>query len=553
MTPVVVSSVTPLRPSPIRVQRCGSSARPARSASRMTPYSSESTSVVSGTAPSASNRVPRCTSRVASPPSSRSMFGPMRSPPSSRNSNSRWVHHQYSSSASPFQANTGTPVGCSGVPSPTTIAAAAWSWVEKMLQLTQRTSAPSAVSVSISTAVWMVMCSEPAMRAPASGWASPYSSRRLIRPGISCSAREISLRPKPARERSATLKSPSVSTRVPVLAVMSLQCPARPRVGGRSRSPSSEHAEASAGLVPCPRVTPSPRRRGRASVLDGGAGVDDQGHDLLVVHRVRLIGDLRASALQVLLPGTELVLLPARVVEELVEDDHRPGHQPRSDLLEHGDRGRVEIAVDVQEVHRTGVRGEEPGERVVEPADDQFGTFHLRQLVEGERTVSDVRAVDLRQSAEGVEAVDVLSLADLGEHPKSPPGEESELQRQAAVVVDLQPVPQRALRVGEGAGGRHHLFGPERRAAGGIPLTDGQEVSAGPELDPLDLPDSPIDLIADHPGQTRLDGGHEGPRHPPPGGSHRSSRHPVRHLSHPSSVIFCLPGRYRSPPASARV
>ena len=41
------------------------------------------------------------------------------------------------------------------------MAAAAWSWVEKMLQDAQRTSAPSAFSVSMSTAVWMVMCSEP--------------------------------------------------------------------------------------------------------------------------------------------------------------------------------------------------------------------------------------------------------------------------------------------------------------------------------------------------------------------------------------------------------
>ena len=32
-----------------------------------------------------------------------------------------------------------------------------------------RTSAPSATRVSISTAVWIVMCSEPVMRAPASG------------------------------------------------------------------------------------------------------------------------------------------------------------------------------------------------------------------------------------------------------------------------------------------------------------------------------------------------------------------------------------------------
>ncbi len=66
-------------------------------------------------------------------------------------------------------ANTGTPAGAEKVPRPTTTAAAASSWVEKMLHDAQRTSAPSAVSVSISTAVWTVMWSEPAMRAPASG------------------------------------------------------------------------------------------------------------------------------------------------------------------------------------------------------------------------------------------------------------------------------------------------------------------------------------------------------------------------------------------------
>jgi hypothetical protein len=38
-----------------------------------------------------------------------------------------------------------------------------------MLQVAQRTSAPSATSVSISTAVWIVMCSEPVMRAPFRG------------------------------------------------------------------------------------------------------------------------------------------------------------------------------------------------------------------------------------------------------------------------------------------------------------------------------------------------------------------------------------------------
>jgi hypothetical protein len=50
-----------------------------------------------------------------------------------------------------------------------TSAAAAWSWVLKMLHEAQRTSAPSACSVSTSTAVWIVMCRLPVMRAPFSG------------------------------------------------------------------------------------------------------------------------------------------------------------------------------------------------------------------------------------------------------------------------------------------------------------------------------------------------------------------------------------------------
>src|SRR5688572_22970431 len=74
-----------------------------------------------------------------------------------------------------------------------------------MLQLVQVTSAPSALSVSISTAVWIVMCRQPATRAPLSGCLAPYSRRSSIRPGISVSAIWISLRPQSARLRSATL------------------------------------------------------------------------------------------------------------------------------------------------------------------------------------------------------------------------------------------------------------------------------------------------------------------------------------------------------------
>ena len=170
-------------------------------------YSSESFSSACGTAPAASNSTPMWMSRVASPPSSTMESGPEPSGQLSICS----VHHQYSSSVSPFQAKTGIPVGFSGVPvGPTTTAAAAWSWVEKMLQLTQRTSAPRATRVSMRTAVCTVMCREPATFLPFSGCCAPYSRRRDIRPGISCSASSISLRPNEASDRSATLKSLTV-------------------------------------------------------------------------------------------------------------------------------------------------------------------------------------------------------------------------------------------------------------------------------------------------------------------------------------------------------
>src|SRR6266566_5766254 len=161
-TPVVVSSVTPLMLCAAFVHLPGWSASELRSTSRMITHSSGSSAAGDGTPPAFSYSAPLCTSSVASPPSSRIMFGP--SPPGQVIASS--VQRQYSPSVSPFQAKTGMPFGSSGVPSgPTATAAAAWSWVEKMLQLAQRTCAPSATSVSTS-------------------W--------------------ISLRPKAASERSAT-------------------------------------------------------------------------------------------------------------------------------------------------------------------------------------------------------------------------------------------------------------------------------------------------------------------------------------------------------------
>jgi len=145
-------------------------------------------------AKSASYFLPSWRSRVASPPSSTIWSMPS---PSGQYMHLS-VHHQYSSSVSPFHAKT------LAVPA-RTMAEAAWSWVEKMLHDTQRTSAPSASSVSMSTPVWMVMCSEPMTRTPASGCAGPNSRRDAMRPGISYSARSYSLRPKSERDISATL------------------------------------------------------------------------------------------------------------------------------------------------------------------------------------------------------------------------------------------------------------------------------------------------------------------------------------------------------------
>ena len=135
----------------------------ARAPSRPSTTANSSLSAVdgSGTAPAFSNSTPLCTSSVASPPSSRIMFGPPSRPRATRSACS--VHHQYSSSVSPFHANTGTP---GARRSARRRRGPGW---RRCCSDAQRTSAPSATSVSMSTAVWIVMCSEPVMRAPASG------------------------------------------------------------------------------------------------------------------------------------------------------------------------------------------------------------------------------------------------------------------------------------------------------------------------------------------------------------------------------------------------
>ena len=165
-TPVVVSSVTPLMPSATRVQRWPSSASERRSTSRMTPYSSESVSAVDGTAPARLELLAlvdqqRGVAAIVEDHVGSAAIGPQQhllgAPPVLRQRLALPGVHRHAG------RRVDRPVG------PTAIAAAAWSWVEKMLHDAQRTCAPSATSVSISTAVWMVMCSDPVIRAPRSG------------------------------------------------------------------------------------------------------------------------------------------------------------------------------------------------------------------------------------------------------------------------------------------------------------------------------------------------------------------------------------------------
>ncbi|CFR85954.1 Uncharacterised protein [Mycobacterium tuberculosis] len=120
---MVVSSVTPLTDSAILVHLSLSVSKRVRSRFRKTFHSAGSSSSAGGTTPAFSYCMPRSTNMVASPPSSRIMLAGL--------SGSGQVSicsaaHQYSSSVSPFHANTGTPLGSSGVPcGPTTTAAAA--------------------------------------------------------------------------------------------------------------------------------------------------------------------------------------------------------------------------------------------------------------------------------------------------------------------------------------------------------------------------------------------------------------------------------------------
>merc|ERR1719172_307455 len=209
-TPVVVSSLTPWQAAAILVNLVLSFGMLSLRSCRMHLNSALSVLAGSGKLPSlayfCSNSLPLWIRRVASPPSSTNRSQP--SLPGTVIICS--VHHQYSARVSPFHAKT------VAVPA-FAMAAAAWSWVLKMLQEHHLTLAPMAARVSMRTPVWMVMWREPLMLRSLNGAAAPNSLRQFMRPGISCSARVSSLRPNSARPISLTLDSAIVKKNYAVL------------------------------------------------------------------------------------------------------------------------------------------------------------------------------------------------------------------------------------------------------------------------------------------------------------------------------------------------
>ncbi len=204
---MVVSSVTPRSSAAIAGPAVAGLLRASATRTSKTTFCSWLAAVAgSGASPFFSASTPRWTSMVASPPSSRIMLA-FSSPGQIRIC---WVHHQYSSSVSPFQAKTGHALRVVDG------AVAARRRRRRprgpgWRRCCTRPSAPrrrASTRVSIRTAVWIVMCSEPAIFARRRA-ACSRSSARASPSGRASRARRgvISVRPKSASARSATLKS----------------------------------------------------------------------------------------------------------------------------------------------------------------------------------------------------------------------------------------------------------------------------------------------------------------------------------------------------------
>ena len=187
------------------------------------------------------------------------------------------------------------------------------------------------------------MCSEPVMRAPLSGCASAYSARVDMRPGISCSASSISLRPNGGEREVGDLvvggggggvHATSVRGVVVVSRRWCFSCSQRSQSGtgtcsGRSASASSQSSVAARSAV----VAAQPQGEGEVGEPDVVLGEQlAQGAQALQLGRaVEAVAGLRARGLDEpdALDVAQHARRPARGLRRLVDREGvHPGDKP---------------------------------------------------------------------------------------------------------------------------------------------------------------------------------------------------------------------------------
>ena len=110
------------------------------------------------------------------------------------------------------------------------------------------------------------------------------------------------------------------------------------------------------------------------------------------------------------------MLLPAGIVEILIEEHKGTRLQPGADMLEDGHGRAVKIAVDMDEADRTVMTFDEVGQAVFEIAMDQLGVGrHFRDVLLAERAGGfHMAGPVVRQAGEAVEAVDRGTCGGVG-------------------------------------------------------------------------------------------------------------------------------------------
>src|ERR1700733_8776152 len=102
----------------------------------------------------------------------------------------------------------------------------------------------------------------------------------------------------------------------------------------------------------------------------------------------------------------ELVLAPCRVIPEFIEHDDSSGFETPGKQVEDAFRRGIEITIDVQQRNVAFVGSKESRQGLVEPAFDQRDVARYRRKICCKRALLKATSPILRQSLEGIEAVD---------------------------------------------------------------------------------------------------------------------------------------------------